>query len=100
MQYRINYSKVISQAESINDQAEQLAAKISSLEQLEQECRSCWKGDAADAFTAKLSQLRSEMTGTKNQMKNLASTIRECAERIRREDQEAERRAAALSSGQ
>ena len=31
MQYRINYSKVISQAESINDQAEQLAAKIISL---------------------------------------------------------------------
>jgi len=100
MKYRINHSKVISQADSIRDDADQLYAQIRLLNQLEQECRLCWKGDAADAFLSKLNQLKTEMTRTKNQMSNLASTIKYCADRIQREDEEAERRAAALSSGQ
>lgn len=100
MKYRINHSKVISQADSIRDDADQLNVQIRLLNQLEQECRLCWKGDAADAFLSKLNQLKAEMTRTKNQMSNLASTIKYCADRIQREDEEAERRAAALSSGQ
>lgn len=99
MSYRINYSKVISQANSIADNAEQLAAQIRRLDQLEQECRSAWKGQAADAFLAKLSALRSEMTRTKSQMSTLSSTIKYCANRIQREDREAAERAAALSTG-
>lgn len=99
MKYRINHSKVISQANSIGDNADQLNAQIKLLNQLEQECRACWKGEAADAFISKLSQLRNEMTRTKTQMTNLASTIKYCADRIQREDQEAERKAAALKSG-
>lgn len=99
MKYRINHSKVVSQADSIRDDADQLNAQIRLLNQLEQECRLCWKGDAADAFLLKLNQLKADMTRTKNQMTNLASTIKYCADRIQREDEEAERRAAALSSG-
>lgn len=99
MKYRINYSKVISQANSIADDATQLSAQIKLLEQLEQDCRSAWKGQAADAFIAKLSTLRSEMNRTKSQMSNLASTIKYCADRIQREDRQAEERAAALKSG-
>ena len=99
MQYRINYSKVISQANSIAGDAAELSAQIKSLEQLEQECRSVWKGQAADAFIAKLGLLRNEMSRTKNQMNTLASTIKYCVDRIQREDEEAAELAAALSSG-
>lgn len=99
MQYRINYSKVISQANAISDNADQLAVQINKLSQLEQDCRSSWKGEAADAFLSRVSTLRSEMNRTKSQMSNLAATIRYCADRIQREDREAEERAAALSSG-
>lgn len=99
MRFRINYNKVISQANSIAGDASELAAQIRQLEQLEQECRSAWKGEAADAFLAKLSTLRGEMTRTKSQMSTLASTIKYCADRIQREDEEAARRAAELSSG-
>lgn len=99
MQYRINYSKVISQANSISNDAVQLSAQIKILEQMEQDCRAVWKGQAADMFISKLSSLRSEMNRTKNQMSNLASTIKYCADRIQREDREAEERAAALKSG-
>ena len=98
MKYRINYSKVISQANSISEDAAQLSAQIKLLSQMEQDCRSIWKGQAADAFIAKLSALKNEMTRTRTQMSNLASTIKYCADRIQREDQEAERRAAALKS--
>ncbi len=99
MKYRINYSKVISQADSIAEDAAQLSAQIKQLTQMEQDCRSIWKGQAADAFIAKLSALRYDMSRTRTQMSNLASTIKYCADRIQREDQEAERRAAALRTG-
>lgn len=99
MKYRINYSKVISQANSISDDASQLSSLIKLLEQMEQDCRAVWKGQAADAFISKLSTLRSEMNRTRSQMSNLASTIKYCAGRIQREDREAEERAATLKSG-
>ena len=99
MKYRINYSKVISQANDIENEATELSAQIKLLEQMEQDCRAAWKGQAADAFIAKLSALRTEMTTTRKQMSTLASTIKYCAYRIQREDREAEEMAAALSSG-
>ena len=99
MKYRINYSKVISQADSISDDASQLSSQIKLLEQMEQDCRAVWKGQAADAFISKLSTLRSEMNRTRSQMSNLASTSKYCADRIQREDREAEERATALKSG-
>lgn len=98
MKYRINYSKVISQANSIARDASELSAQISILEQMEQDCRSGWNGQAADAFIAKISALRTEMNRTKNQMSNLASTIKYCADRIQREDRQAEERATELKT--
>ena len=98
MKYRINYSKVISQANSISEDVAQLSAQIKLLEQIEQDCRIVWKGQAADVFISKLSALRSEMNRTKSQMSNLVSTIKYCADRIQREDRQAEERAAALKS--
>ena len=98
MKYRINYSKVISQANSISEDVTQLSAQIKLLEQMEQDCRIAWKGQAADVFISKLSALRSEMNRTKSQMFNLVSTIKYCADRIQREDRQAEERAAALKS--
>ena len=88
MKFRINYSKVIQQANSVSDNADQLDAQIRALNQLEQECRSCWKSEAADEFLKKLGQLRNEMTGTKSQIETLASTIRDTADQIHREDLE------------
>lgn len=98
MKYRINYSKVISQANSIAGNAAELTAQIRVLEQMEQACRSVWKGQAADAFIAKLRILRAEMNRTRKQIYNLASTIKYCADRIQREDRQAEERAAALKN--
>ena len=99
MKYRINYAKVIAQANAVAEKASELSAQIKLLEQMEQDCQVAWKGEASDAFLAKLRTLRSEMSRTKSQMSTLASTIKYCADRIQREDEEAAERAANLSSG-
>lgn len=69
------------------------------LDQIEQECRSVWQSPAADVFLGKIREMRSQMQRTKKQITTLAETIRSCAERIKREDEDAARRAAQLSSG-
>lgn len=99
MKYRINYQRVISQANSISDNAEQLSSQIKLLSQMEQECRSVWKGPAANVFLARLQELRNEMARTKGQMSNLSSNIKYCANRIQREDEEAQRKITMLKSG-
>ena len=99
MVFRINYSKVISQANAISANADELAAQIRMLDQIEQECRRCWKGQAADVFITKLHTLRNEMNRTRTQMSNLSSTIKCCADKIKKEDRESAERAAILSNG-
>lgn len=99
MKYRINYSKVISQVNSIEQDVTDLSTQVRFLEQIEQECRAVWKSEAAEVFVSKLHTLRAELNRTKGQMSDLASTIRYCADKIQREDQKAEEQAAALRSG-
>lgn len=50
MKYRVNYSKVITQAGYIMNQAEALSKQIQMLYQMELECRQVWRGEAAEAF--------------------------------------------------
>lgn len=98
MAFRINFSKVISQADSIANDANDLATQIKLLSQLEQEVRSSWKGLASDVFIQRLETLKANIEQTKNQMSRLSSTIKYCAEKIQREDEEANKRAMALKS--
>ena len=98
MGFRINYSKVMSQASSIENNALELSTQIKLLEQIEKECNAVWKGEAANAFIAKLNILQSEMRTTQYQMQNLVGTIRYCANRIQCEDERAAERAANLRS--
>lgn len=99
MRYRINYSKVIAQVNSIMDNIAELSDQIKILEQMEQDCRNVWKGQAADTFIAKLNTLCDEMNRTKKQMASLASTIKFCADRIKKEDEQINKKAFVLKSG-
>ena len=54
MRYRINYSRVVSQAQEISGYAERLSSQAEAITQLEQECKQVWRGDAASAFLNKL----------------------------------------------
>ena len=99
MGYRINHAKVISQANSIADCASRLLEQSNQLSFMEQSIRSAWKGQASDAFFSRVSILRGEVNTARQQIATLASTIKYCADRIQREDDEAMRRAADLKSG-
>ena len=99
MKYRINYSKVISQAEEIEEIVNRFSGQLRLLEQMEQECRIVWKGQAAETFITRLNLMRSAMSVTKSTMSYLSSTIKYCADRIQREDRRAEEQATALNSG-
>lgn len=99
MAFRINYSKVYNQADSILEDANRLSAQIKLLDQLEQECKKMWKGPAADVFLKKLYLLREDMSMAESQMSMLASTIKYCANRIELEDRNTIGRATNLSSG-
>ena len=99
MGYRINHSKVVSQANTIADCASRLSQQVNQLSIMEQSIRSAWKGQASDAFFSRASALRGEVNTARQQIAILASTIKYCADRVQREDEEAMRKAANLKSG-
>ena len=96
MGFRINYSKVISQADSIADCAKELSTQSSQLFTMEQTIQSAWKGEASGAFLSRVITLRGEVDATRRQIDDLATTIKDCAKVIQRAEEEAERNAAAL----
>lgn len=98
MKYRINYEAVMSQANQITEQSELLAAQIRQLSQIEADCRCVWKGEGAEAFLTRLALLRQEMGRTRAQMSDLAETVKYCADKIQREDEQLRRRAGELNA--
>lgn len=99
MAFRINYSKVLSQADSISENARELSLQLKLLAQIEQDCKVAWQGEAANVFLAKLSELKDNVSRTSSKMSALASTIKYCAEQIRRADESANKSAANLHVG-
>ena len=91
--FRINYDKVISQADSIEDLACDLQRKISDLTDLQNLARKEWVGPASTAFQKKLSTLINDMRSTKSDMDSVASKIKSTARSIQREDERLAREA-------
>lgn len=89
MANRINYSKVISQANDIKDLSSDLGREISDLENLLAQIKREWYGPASDAFQKQLLMLIADMKTTKYNMSSVSSTIKNVAKRIREEDEEA-----------
>ncbi|WP_261304022.1 WXG100 family type VII secretion target [Paenibacillus andongensis] len=99
MDFRINYSQVVSQANHIHDLARNLNTNVSGLENLMQQMKSAWKGPAAEACLKQCELLKTEMNATFRQMEDVSSTIKQVADRIQREDEAAAERARRLSQG-
>ncbi len=91
--FRINYDKVISQADSIDDLADDLQRKIDELIDLQNLVRKEWVGPASSAFQKKLTTLISDMKSTKSDMGSVASKIKSTARSIQREDERLAREA-------
>lgn len=95
-QFRINHSKVIRQADEINDLSRDLNAEILRLENLLSQIKREWYGPASDAFQQQLIMLIADMKTTRYNMSSVSSSIKNVANRIQSED---ERLAAKLAQG-
>ena len=87
--YRINYNKVVSQANDIKDLSSDLGREITNLENLLAQIKREWYGPASDAFQKQLLMLVADMKTTKYNMSSVSSTIKNVAKRIQKEDEEA-----------
>ena len=85
--FRINYNKVISQANDISDLSRDINTEIRKLEDLLSQIKREWYGPASDAFQKQLIMLIADMKTTKYNMSSVSSTIKNVANRIQREDQ-------------
>lgn len=85
--FRINYNKVISQANDISDLSRDMDTEIRKLEDLLSQIKREWYGPASDAFQKQLIMLIADMKTTKYNMSSVSSTIKNVANRIQREDQ-------------
>ena len=85
--FRINYNKVISQANDISDLSRDMNTEIRKLEDLLSQIKREWYGPVSDAFQKQLIMLIADMKTTKYNMSSVSSTIKNVANRIQREDQ-------------
>lgn len=95
-QFRIKHSKVIRQADEMNDLSRDLNAEILRLETLLSQIKCEWYGPASDAFQQQLIMLIADMKTTRYNMSSVSSSIKNVANRIQSED---ERLAAKLAQG-
>ena len=93
---RINYRKVISQAETIEDLGDKLRKQIDELEDFTQDGKNIGQGKASEAFFKEVATLKRDMQTTYRETTNVASTIKSVARRIKREDEAAAERASKL----
>lgn len=84
--FRINYNKVISQANSISDLSRDMDTEIRKLEDLLSQVKREWYGPASDAFQKQLIMLITDMKTTKYNMSDISLTIKNVANRIQKED--------------
>lgn len=97
--FRINYPKVMSQVNSMDDLSYNLNSEIRKLDNMLNELRSKWEGPASNAYQRQLDKLIADMKRTKSKMEDVAGTIGNVARRIQLEDERAAERAKKLSSG-
>ncbi len=87
MANRIQYDRVVAQANSIKDLANDLNREITNAENLLDCIKREWKGPASDAFQQQLLMLIADMKATKYDMSSVSTTIKNTAARIQEEDE-------------
>jgi WXG100 family type VII secretion target len=86
-EFRINYEKVVEQANEMSDLARDLGDRIAAMEDLLSRVKSEWHGPASEAYQNQLIMLIADMKTTKYNMSSVSTTIKNVADRIQREDE-------------
>ena len=85
--FRINYTQVVNQANTINNLSGDLDREIQKLDSILSSVRSNWRGPASTAFQNQLTLLIADLKKTKYSMSSVSSTIKNVATRIQQEDE-------------
>lgn len=85
--FRINYSRVISQANSINNLSHDLEREIRRLEEVLADVKKNWVGPASQVYQKQLLMLIADMKSTRFKISSVSSTIKNVANRIKSEDE-------------
>lgn len=85
--FRINYSQVVGQANTINNLSGDLDREIQKLESILNSVRTNWKGPASTAYQNHFTILIADMRKTKYSMSSVSSTIKNVATKIQQEDE-------------
>ncbi len=93
---RIDYERVMHQADEVDGQAARLGQSIRELETLMDHIRAAWESPASAEFLGKCNLLREEMRNNQLTMLAVAVDVRGTAKRIRDEDLRSAEMAAAL----
>lgn len=86
-EFRINYEKVVEQANEMSDLARDLGDRIAAMEDLLSRVKREWHGPASEAYQNQLIMLIADMKTTKYNMSSVSTTIKNVADRIQREDE-------------
>lgn len=86
--FRINYTKVVSQANSMNNLSYELGREIQQLEGILTDVKSNWVGPASQTYQKQLLMLIADMKSTKFKISSVSSTIKNVANRIQKEDEQ------------
>ena len=85
--FRINYNRVIQQANEVNQLSSSLNSEIIRLENLLAQIKNEWCGPASSAFQNQLIMLIADMKTTRFNMSNVSSTIKNVAANIQKQDE-------------
>ena len=88
---RVNYNNVKRQVRKLNDAESQLARELRQIRTITQAISSYWKGSTATVFSQKLNSQYSELQDLQRRIDNIAETIEDTAERLRRQEEAIER---------
>ncbi|MFB9324991.1 WXG100 family type VII secretion target [Paenibacillus aurantiacus] len=99
MELRINYAQVIRQSNECRELANQLRKEITALDNFMGQIKLNWQGQAAEAYLKQCELLKEQLTASSKKVEHVSGTIRDVADRIKREDEAAAERAQRLSQG-
>lgn len=93
---RINLARANQQAQRLNEEASVLKQRLNELNAEIQNIPSYWEGDASTAFLKKLKEQHADIAEQCRNLEMVATDIRTVAERIKAQEEAAQRAANAL----
>lgn len=84
---RINMSNINRQVRQLNDAANELKREMQNIQSAKSQLSSYWQGNSATVFAKKLDEQYQELSNLHKKITSVAATIKNTAERIKRQEE-------------